>query len=319
LGFDDGSRLKISGIEVAKRGGGHFGFVHGVASFEEPGLYPIAILYYNSIFGGGLEWYASIPGGPNSGAPAPTVGIVPTNVLYTAVPPPELCPSGEGLRYALAFDSLPSAQGWDYIAGGNNTEPETTIFSVSDSMLHQDSIGALLSGNGGNRYQMEHPVSSWFTSSLEVRARITADEGSPESNSNGFFFGVETAAGEQCGIGLSTSRIQAVGGVELATGVDNTQFHDYLLRCTPGVGLELYRDGVFVGAAPLDSIPVGPSILKLGDSTGATNARADVTRYEFTQCALPVPASDPWAAWMIVGVLMAVGLCVLARGVVARG
>jgi len=82
LGSDDGSVLQIGGVEVIDNGGDHgFSFQLGAAVFEEPGYYPVEILYYNNAFGGGLEWYSSIPGGVDSGAPAGVDGIVPTGVL----------------------------------------------------------------------------------------------------------------------------------------------------------------------------------------------------------------------------------------------
>jgi hypothetical protein len=81
----------------------------------------------------------------------------------------------------------------------------------------------------------------------------------------------------------------------------------------------LHRNGSLIGMISPDSIPDGPSILEVGDSTGGTNARADVTRYDFTQCFVAVPAADAWAVSTIVILLMVTGLCVLRRKVDARG
>lgn len=88
LGSDDGTRLRIAGIDVIDNGGAHsFLVLVDTASFEAPGLYPFEVLFYNGPTGGGVEVHTSIPGGPGSGAPSGTVGIVPADVLYRDATP----------------------------------------------------------------------------------------------------------------------------------------------------------------------------------------------------------------------------------------
>jgi hypothetical protein len=101
LGSDDGSRLRIGGQTIVSIDGGGivvFPGVAGLAEFEAPGLYPLEVVWYDHYGGVGLEFSSSIPGGPNSGGPAGTVGIVPTSVLFQqAVPvPPTLALLGTG-------------------------------------------------------------------------------------------------------------------------------------------------------------------------------------------------------------------------------
>lgn len=87
FGSDDGSRMRVAGIDVVDNDGDHaFTFTSGGASFEAPGLYPLEIIYYNNTFGGGLEAYGNIPGGPNSGAPPGLLCILPTEALYPSSP-----------------------------------------------------------------------------------------------------------------------------------------------------------------------------------------------------------------------------------------
>jgi Right handed beta helix region len=91
LGSDDGSRLRIGGQTLISINGIGVFFTFPpeqieVANFEAPGLYPVEIVWYDHFGGIGIEWYSSIPGGPDSGAPAGTVGIVPTAVLGVVVP-----------------------------------------------------------------------------------------------------------------------------------------------------------------------------------------------------------------------------------------
>lgn len=93
LGSDDGSRLRIGGQTLISIDGTgvFFSFPPGqfeVASFEAPGLYPVEIVWYDHFGGVGIAWYSSISGGPASGAPAETAGIVPTHVLGVLGPFP---------------------------------------------------------------------------------------------------------------------------------------------------------------------------------------------------------------------------------------
>ena len=92
LGSDDGSRLMIGGKTVVNNEGDHgFVFKNGTASFVEAGVYPIDLIFYENGGSTGIELFSSIPGGPNSGAPAGmgTYGIVPTSVLHQVIPAPE--------------------------------------------------------------------------------------------------------------------------------------------------------------------------------------------------------------------------------------
>jgi hypothetical protein len=100
FGVDDGVRLRIGNqtvfaidtVEIVN----FPPFPPETASFEAPGLYPLDIVWYDHYGGIGVEWYSSIPGGPNSGAPAGTVGIVPTTVLFPVPEPSSLSLLGIG-------------------------------------------------------------------------------------------------------------------------------------------------------------------------------------------------------------------------------
>lgn len=91
LGSDDGARLRIGGQTLISINGTgvFFDFTPeqiAVANFEAPGLYPVDIIWYDHFGGLGVAWYGSTPGGPESGAPAGTAGIVPTAVLGVIEP-----------------------------------------------------------------------------------------------------------------------------------------------------------------------------------------------------------------------------------------
>lgn len=91
LGSDDGSRLRIGGQTLISIDGTGVFFSFPpeqieVANFEAAGLYPVEIVWYDHFGGMGIAWYSSIPGGPDSGAPAGTAGIVPAAILGTLEP-----------------------------------------------------------------------------------------------------------------------------------------------------------------------------------------------------------------------------------------
>lgn len=89
VGSDDGSGLWIAGHEVVNNQGDHgFEFASNLAQFERPGLYAVKVINYENFGITGVEWYSSITGGPDSGRPGDTAGIVPTARLYDAVPEP---------------------------------------------------------------------------------------------------------------------------------------------------------------------------------------------------------------------------------------
>src|SRR5687768_4350445 len=76
----------------------------------------------------------------------------------------------------LEFTSLPSAQGWTYAASGNSAA-ESSIFSVDGTTLHQNSIGVGMAASGSNRYNYNDIVDPLAPFSIEVTARVLAEEG----------------------------------------------------------------------------------------------------------------------------------------------
>lgn len=181
----------------------------------------------------------------------------------------------------LDFSSLPSAQGWVY-EQQNTIAPEASVFSLNGSTLVQDSRGVGFAGQGENAYRLSGVVDPACSFSMETRARVTDETGNFATNSFGFAFGAILSNGEAHFVGIGTARIEAVSEEFVITAIDNTQFHLYRLRVVPGVGYDLFVDGTLVGSgAPAGSAPEG---LLLGDSTGGTNARVEVTAFRFIQC-----------------------------------
>jgi hypothetical protein len=207
-------------------------------------------------------------------------------------------PAGaQAANVELAFGTLPSAQGWSYIAAGN-TVPETDIFSVvGGTTLHQDSRGVGLAPSGSNRYH--YPGVELLPFTLTVRARLIAEEFN-NTNHFGFAFGGFTGT-QSFGFGLggnATSGGQlsfqsaVIGGNTIAADAFN--FHTYEMRGTPGeVNYDFYIDGTFIQSVPFRAV-VFDNVLFLGDATGGQNAAGDVTQFSFTQAAL-IPEPESYA------------------------
>jgi hypothetical protein len=88
LGSQDGSGFFIDDIEVIDNGGTHaYEYADQRVAFELPGLYPVDLIYYANGGETGIEWYSTIPGGPDYGAPRPGMGVVPTANLYDCTVP----------------------------------------------------------------------------------------------------------------------------------------------------------------------------------------------------------------------------------------
>src|SRR5438132_2727264 len=207
----------------------------------------------------------------------------------------------------LSFTSLPSAQGWVYGAFGN-TVPESQVFSLTNGVLQQHTLGLGFATDpnapGGNLYQLPDVVDPRRPFTLTLTARVLQDEGDAFDP---FSFSVGVVTGpEQFAIGINTKRVRDSFGEEFPITIDTTQFHDYRLEGTPGVGFTLFIDNVFVGTGqPFPAGAASPGFLTLGDASGLSNARAEVQALAFQQGAGLVIAQAPLA-----GTLAAAGAAV---------
>lgn len=198
----------------------------------------------------------------------------------------------------IDFSSLPSTQGWTYANFPPNfPQPEGSVFSVSGGQLHQNTVGFATGITGTNRYNYSGIVDPGLSFTLEVRARLLAEEqGLGGSNNHyGFAFGVFTGT-NAFGMGLGSSFFSTqdtFGANQSYPGsFDPSLFHDYKMVGTPGVGYSIFIDNVFV-LSGLPQVSAAANALFLGDATGGVNAQADISYYRFEQSPVPVPAALP--------------------------
>ena len=178
--------------------------------------------------------------------------------------------------FNLNFDTLPSAQGWTF-SPYPSTVSEAPFFSVSDGVLHQNTLGQ---GSLQAVYSLYNyaDFSQPYTSTL--RARVLAED----RGQNGYGFSVSFQNGTgYTGFGIGTSEIYDISHTTISNSIDTSVYHDYRFDGNPNGTYRFYIDGVFTHAGNGISIPQLNQIY-FGDATPTgSNARADIAAFTFSQ------------------------------------
>jgi hypothetical protein len=199
----------------------------------------------------------------------------------------------------LGFTSLPSAQGFSYVATGAHAGvAEGSVFAVGGGLLDQNTIGQYAGTSGaGLFYQRSGGITTTEVKQLSARVRCLQVQGSTvyPLGQGGLFFGFATGS-VQYGFTLTPTRIgllQGSGYTMLAPTYDNTQFHDYVFEYLSATDLRLYRDGVLIGTTTTGGALVANRIL-FGDATGGANAHAEIAAFRFVQDLATPTAGTSW-------------------------
>jgi hypothetical protein len=203
------------------------------------------------------------------------------------------------LDVSLAFDTLPSGQGWSYDAL-NSSLSETQAFSTDGTVLHMNTLGQGFQGQGHNIYS--HPASPLTAGAnweLDFRARVPQFESQysdPTFNPTGFcIYGQFDNTGFSLGL-TSEVKLGLVSGSGPGTvniPFDTSGWHDYRLVGSPSSDTySLSIDNVQASQGALSSIalPGVPDGLYFGDSTAGENAQADISSLHVFQTAVPEPS-----------------------------
>jgi len=230
------------------------------------------------------------------GRPRPTLSLLRGLLLAALLASPA---SSAPIDVLLSFGTLPSAQGWSYVASGAHAGVlESSIFSVGGGVLTQDSMGQSNGVSGGSiLYQITGGITTTETKQIRVRARCLEAEGSANAPSaeGGFYFFFSHGS-IQYGFGLTPTRIFKLqpAGTTLITGTfDNTQFHDWVFDWAPGGSFAISRDGSVIHNGS-GGFSVAVNRIAFGDGTGGANAHGEITSYRFLQGAATGVNSGTW-------------------------
>ena len=181
------------------------------------------------------------------------------------------------LDLTLNFASLPSSQGFTYVATGAHAGVlESSVFTVGSGMLAQNTIGQYLGTTGaGIYYQRLTGITTTEAKQIRVNARClqTAGTASFPFGEGGLCF-VFTTGSVQYGFTLTAGKVgllQAGGWSMLPALFDNTTFHDYLFDWAPGGSWQMYRD-----------------------RAGGANARGDIRSFRFIQDVATAVTPSTW-------------------------
>jgi hypothetical protein len=218
-------------------------------------------------------------------------------------------PTAQAAQVTLDFNSLPSAQGWSYMAFGNSA-PESQVFSVSGGVLTQNSLGLGSAAQGSNRYNLFDVLDVGWDTTLEVTAQLYSSELDTSTNRWGFGAGWFDGTGHAFGFSLANDGVQTTWGY--LPGVNTLVQHSYRLvgHAAPSgqaAWAELWVDGALIGSGAAsdygDCAPLAGlcNSINLGDGTGGPNAAGVYLSFQLTQTA-PVP--EPGTAWLALAGLL---------------
>ena len=207
----------------------------------------------------------------------------------------------------LNTNSLPSTQGWTYVADGAGAGLlETDVFSIVGGELVQNTLGIPQFTGGGNLYSRASNLNPGDAWTLTLVGKINAFE-----TNFGRSYGLGIGGGGLA-VGFAGNVVQYLDGfgfIEQAAfplGFDPSAYNSYRLSVSGGLqsfsinGTSVYSNLTING-------PAAPSTIYFGDGTGFANASANIRSVVFTfpgAGGVPEPAS--WAL-MITGFGLAGG------------
>ncbi len=200
----------------------------------------------------------------------------------------------------LDTSSLPSTQGWSYIADGDGASvPEASADSIVGGVLHQNTLGIGMTTGGGNLYHRAVTLGATESWTLTMVARVNAFE---SVLNPAYPFALFLGGGANVAVGFGSDNVQALTDLGIVSfalpgGFDSSAYNSYRLSTTGG-GLQSFSINGTSIFSNLGYSGGNPATISFGDGTGFANADADIRSLVFTSSGVPEPAS--WAL-MIAG------------------
>lgn len=195
----------------------------------------------------------------------------------------------------VSFASLPSAQAWTFTTGGSPLATEAATFTVSGGVLTLNTMAYAYTGSGTSAYYARSAVvNNSEPIVIRMRARLLEFEGDFANMfvGGGLCFGFAQGTTEWQ-LGITPSQLRNVNGTILSSAYDNTQFHDYRLEWSPPATVRYYVDGSLVSSVA-GGFSLALNRIYFGDTTGASNSKAEITQYEFLQGAATSTRPTSW-------------------------
>jgi hypothetical protein len=173
----------------------------------------------------------------------------------------------------LDFNSLPSTQGWQYLANTTPAPLEEDVFSVDGARLTQDTRGR---GSDRAFYVLRNVLDPLIPFTISMRARVVQSETAmPGGVATAFTVGAFTGR-ERFSFSLSSDAV-GVGGREYR--IDNREFRDFRFEVTPRVGYMLFVDDSLPLSGGPSVNPTGDSWMVLGDDSVLENGLVEIEKF----------------------------------------
>lgn len=200
----------------------------------------------------------------------------------------------------LAFDSLPSDQGWTYFEQGLDADGETNNYNATGTTLELRRFGGGMSSSfdGGAFYTLSDPVIN-NTEPVYVRlvTQVLEHEaiGSPGPGTWGNMYAytlILNLDGKRFALGASTSQVFVnENAVTLPDGTDLSQFNTFDARIDLQANTyEAFINGTPVATGSLATIVSG-TYIEFGDVTTYGNVDANLKQLTISHTPIPEPAS----------------------------
>lgn len=210
-----------------------------------------------------------------------------------------MLPSAAQTEVSLNFSTLPTSQGWEYYQLGYSV-PESSVFSVSNNVLTQDTLSTGFVSSGGIIYKLNGVVTPDTPYKLIFHAKLLEEQNNGPQNHEGFTVGAITN-GVEYFIGLGNDALQT--DYPYSTALDTSVYHWYELDVNPGAQSRVYVDGsFFTSGDAIDYAGQTGSFVWFGKYTGGSNAEVVMDSFEYAQGNTPEPGSKVYASILLVSI-----------------
>jgi hypothetical protein len=215
-------------------------------------------------------------------------------LIKTAMPAIALIVLFQSLRGATVarfdFDTLPSAQGWNFFSSGPHSSTEADSFAVSGISLNQDTIAS--GGNGigatGYLFNPSPAVTGDYTMFWDASVSSQVIYQQPELRWASFSVQLDLA-GDAINFGIMPTELYINGAYFTPTGFDGSAMNSYRVEVSPATNsFSLYVNGTLERSS--STIATALNAIELGDNTGRSDSVGSTFLFEVQTGIIPEPS-----------------------------